>query len=145
MLFSQHVGALEITAEGQIQIHALAEAGGADLSELDFRGKVFPSETQDGEHIDLALFELLPAELHRIGTARNRVAQRAFAFAQIVIAGESVFHVFERAQRGAHVACGGGFLLGGAEILRSLEFTAEENRLCDPSGETPDDGIERAD
>src|SRR6476619_5468307 len=78
--FSQHVGALEITAEGQVQIHAFAEAGGADLSELDFRGKVFPDETQDGEHIDLALVELLPAELHRIGTARNCVAKRAFAF-----------------------------------------------------------------
>ena len=71
---------LEITAQGQVQIHALAEAGGADLGELDFRGEVFPSETQDREHVGLALFELLPAELHRIGTARNRVAQRAFAF-----------------------------------------------------------------
>ena len=80
LLFSQHVGALEITAEGQIQIHALAEAGGADLSQLDFCREVFPSETQDGEHIDLALVELLPAELHRIGTTRNCVAKRAFAF-----------------------------------------------------------------
>src|SRR4029077_14274624 len=78
--FPRRTSSLEITAEGQVQIHAFAQAGGADLSELDFRGKVFPDETQDGEHIDLALVELLPAELHRIGTARNCVAKRAFAF-----------------------------------------------------------------
>ena len=36
-------------------------------------------------------------------------------------------------------------MLGSAEILRSLELTAEENRLSDPGRETPDDGIERAD
>ena len=71
---------LEITAESQVQVHAFAEAGGANLCELDFRGEVFPSETQDGEHVDLALFELLPAELDRIGAARNCVAKRAFAF-----------------------------------------------------------------
>ena len=112
---------------------------------MNFRGKIFSGETQGGEHIDLTLFQLLPAELHRLATARDRVAQRAFAFVQIVIAGESVFHVFERTQRDAHVACGGCFLLGGAEILRSLEFTAEEDRLRDPGSETPDDGIERAD
>src|SRR5678816_3588154 len=45
---------LEITAEGQVQIHALAQAGCANLGELDFRGEVFPGETQDGEHVDLA-------------------------------------------------------------------------------------------
>src|SRR5206468_4505675 len=39
----------------------------------------------------------------------------------------------------------GGFLLGGAKILRSLKFTAEENRLRDPGSQTPDNGIERAD
>src|SRR4029077_7537132 len=49
------------------------------------------------------------------------------------------------AQRGAHVACGGGFLLGRAEILRSFKFTAKENRLRDSTGQTPDEGIERAD
>src|SRR6476646_4340132 len=136
---------IEITAEGQVQIHAFAQAGCANLRELDFRGEVFAGETQDGEHVDLALFELLPAELHRIGAARNRVAQRAFAFAQIVIGGESVFDLFERAQRGSHIACGGGLLLGGAEILRSFKFAAKENRLCDPSGQTPDESIERAD
>src|SRR4029077_9345014 len=38
----------------------------------------------------------------------------------------------------------GGFLLGGAEILCSLKFTAKENRLRDPTGETPDECIERA-
>src|SRR5439155_17239733 len=43
------------------------------------------------------------------------------------------------------VACGGGFLFGSAEILRSLKFTTEENRLRDPGGESPDEGIERAD
>src|SRR6476660_9361670 len=136
---------LEITAESQVQIHAFAEAGGTNLCELNFRGEVFSSETQDGEHVDLALFELQPSELHRIGAARNCVAQRAFAFAQIIIAGESIFDVLERVQRGAHVTCGGGFLLGGAEILRRLEFTPKENRLRDPTGETPDEGIERAD
>src|SRR4030095_14235548 len=47
--------------------------------------------------------------------------------------------------RGAYVACGGGFLLGGAEILCSLKFTAEENRLRDSSRETPNEGIERTD
>ena len=36
-------------------------------------------------------------------------------------------------------------MLGGAKILRGLEFTAEENRLSHPSGQTPDEGIERAD
>ena len=71
---------LEITAESQVQIHAFAQAGCADLCELDFRGEVFPSETQDGEHVDLALLELLSAELDRIGAARNCVAKRAFAF-----------------------------------------------------------------
>src|SRR4029450_4354306 len=79
------------------------------------------------------------------GTARNRGGQRALAFAQIIIAGERVFHFSERAQRGAYVACGGGFLLGGAEILCSLKFTAEENRLRDSSRETPNEGIERTD
>src|SRR6476620_3322254 len=99
---------IEITAERQVQVHAFAEAGCANLCELDFRGEVFPGETQDGEHVDLALFELLPAELDRIGAARNRVAQRAFAFTQIVIAGKSIFHFLERAQRVAHVTCSGG-------------------------------------
>jgi hypothetical protein len=103
-----------------MQVHALAEAGGADLGQLDFCGEIFPGKPQDGEHVDLTLFKLQPAEFHGVGTARNRVAQRAFAFAQVVIGCESVFHVFERSQRGAHVACGGGFLLDGAEILRSL-------------------------
>ena len=138
-------GSLEITAESQVQIHALAEAGSADLSELDFRGEIFPGETQDGEHVDLALLELLSAELHRFGTARNSRAKRAFAFAKIVIGGECIFHFLERAQRVAHVTRGGGFLLGGAKILRSLEFTAKENRLRDSTSKTPDEGIERAD
>ena len=66
-------------------------------------------------------------------------------FDLVVIGGESVFDVLERAQCGAHVACGGSFLLGGAEILRSFKFAAKENRLRDPTGETPNEGIERAD
>src|SRR5215470_12326412 len=45
----------------------------------------------------------------------------------------------------AHVTGGCGFLFGGAKILRSLKFAAEENRLSDPAGETPDHGIERPD
>src|SRR3954451_2982953 len=143
--FSWRAGSLEITAKGQVQIRAFAEAGSADLSQLDVCGEAFTRQTQDGEHIDLALSELLPSKLHRLGAARNRVGQRAFAFAHIVIAGESVFHIFECAQRSAHVASGGGFLFGGAKILRSFKFTTEENWLRDPGGETPDDGIQRAD
>src|SRR6516162_8139744 len=45
----------------------------------------------------------------------------------------------------AHVTRGGGFLFGSAKILRSLKFAAEENRLSDPAGESPDERIERAD
>src|SRR5207249_7452926 len=136
-------GSLEITAEGQVQIHAFAEAGSADLGELDFCGEVFPGKAQDCKNVDLTLFELLPAKLHRIGTARNRIAQRTFAFTEIIIAGKSVFYVFKRAQSRTHIACCSGFLLGGTEILRSLKFTAKENRLRDSSGETPDHGIEQ--
>src|SRR5438128_7649493 len=127
---------LEITAESQVQIYAFAEAGSADLRQLNFCGEIFTGKTQDGEHVDLALFKLLPAKFHGVGTARNRVAQRAFAFMQIVVVSESVFHIFERAQCGADIACGGGFLLGGAEILRSLEFTPEENWLSYSSGKS---------
>ena len=144
-LFCQRARSFEVTAESEIQIHTFAEAGSADLSELDFRYEIFPGETQDGEHVDLALLELFFAELHRFSTAGNYGAKRAFAFAQIVITGECIFHFLERAQRVAHVSRGRGFLLGGANILRSLEFTAKENRLRDPTGETPDEGIERAD
>src|SRR5438874_1680488 len=144
-LFPRYAGPFEIAAEYEVQVHPLAQSGGADLGQLDFCGEIFPGKPQDREHVDLALFELLPAEFHGVGTARNRVGQRAFAFAQVVIACESVFHVFERSQRGTHVACRGGFLLGGAKILRSLKFTAEENRLRNPGSQTPDDGIERAD
>ncbi len=115
------------------------------MCKLDFCGEVFTGETQDSEHVDLALFELLPAEFDGVGAARNRVAQRAFAFAQIVIAGESVLHVFERAQRRPYVACGRSFLLSGTEILSCLEFTAKENWLGDSAGETPDERIEHTD
>jgi len=38
----------------------------------------------------------------------------------------------------AHVTRGGGFLFGGTKILRSLKFAAEENRLSDPAGESPE-------
>src|SRR5438067_11795114 len=138
-------GSLEITAESQVQVYAFPEAGSADLSQLDFGSEVFAGETQHSKHIDLPLFELLPAEFNRGSAAGNYGAKRSFAFAQIVITGECIFHFLERAQRVAHVSRGRGFLLGGAKILRSLEFTAKENRLRDPTGETPDEGIERAD
>src|SRR6478735_1669205 len=53
--FFRRASSLEITAEGQVQIHPFAKSRGLDLGELNFCGKVFPRETQDGEHIDLAL------------------------------------------------------------------------------------------
>src|SRR5215211_969570 len=143
--FCRRAGSLEVTAEGQVQVHSFVKTRGTDLRILDFRGEIFPGKTQDGEHVDLALFELLPAERHRFSTTGNYGAKRSFAFAQIVITGECIFHFLERAQRVAHVSRGRSFLLGGAKILRSLEFTAKENRLRDPTGETPDEGIERAD
>src|SRR3954463_9962784 len=144
-LFCQHARSFEVTAEGEIQIYTFTEAGSADLSELDFRYEIFSGETEDGEHVDLALLGLLSAERHRFSTAGNYGAKRAFAFAQIVITRECIFHFLKRAQRVAYVNRGRGFLLGGTQILRSLEFTAKENRLRDPAGETPDEGIERAD
>src|SRR3954452_5046836 len=144
-LFRQHARPFEVTAKSEIQIYTFAETGSADLSELDFRDEIFSGETQDGEHVDLALLELLSAERHRFSTAGNYGAKRSFAFAQIVITGECIFHFLERAQRVAHVSRGGGFLLGGTKILRSLEFTAKENRLRDPTSKTPDEGIEGAD
>lgn len=79
----------------------------------------------------------------RGGTVLEQVAQRAFAFAQVVVVSESVFHVFKGAQRGSGVARGRSFLLGGADVLRGLEFSAEEDRLGDPGGEAPGDGIKR--
>src|SRR6266566_5813739 len=138
-------GSLEVTAESQVQVHPFAKTRGTDLRVLDFRGEVFTGETQDGEHVGLALFELLPAEFHRVSAARNGVAQCAFAFTQIIIVSESVFHIFERAQRRPDVARGGGFLLGSAKILCSFEFAAEENRLSDSGGKSPDEGIEHPD
>src|ERR1700749_2092300 len=45
----------------------------------------------------------------------------------------------------SYVTRGRGFLLGGAKILRSLKFAAEENWLSDPAGESPDEGIKRPD
>ncbi len=90
------------------------------------------------------MFKLLSAEFHRLGTTRNCVAKCAFAFAQIVITGERIFHFLERAQRVAHVTRGRGFLLGSAKILRSLKFTTKEDRLRNPGGQTPDEGVERA-
>src|SRR3954463_7803476 len=144
-LFRQHARPFEITAKSEIQIYTFAEAGSADLSELDFRYEIFSGETQDGEHVDLALLELLSAERHRLSTAGNYRAKGTFAFAQIVITRECIFHFLKRAQGVADVNRGRGFLLGGAKILRSLEFTAKENRLRDSTSKTPDEGIERAD
>ena len=91
------------------------------------------------------LLELLAAELHRRAAVRDHVAERAFAFAQVVIAGQRVLHVLEGAERDADVARGGGFLLGGADVLRGLEFATEKDRLRDPAGEAPGDRIEHAD
>src|SRR5437764_13440308 len=88
---------------------------------------------------------MLASDRHRFSDTGNYGRKSCFSFAKIVITGECIFHFLERAQRVAHVSRGRGFLLGGAKILRSLEFTAKENRLRDPPGETPDEGIERAD
>src|SRR4029077_8093194 len=93
----------------------------------------------------MALVELLAAKLYAVGAARDHLSQRAFAFAQVVIADEGIFYVLERTQRGAHIARGRGLLLGGADALRGLEFTAEKDRLSDSGGKTPHDGIEHAD
>src|ERR1700747_3051816 len=135
----------EITAEGQVEVYAFTKSGRPHLCVLNFRSEVFSSETEDGEHVDLALFQLLPAEFYRVGAAGNGVTQCAFAFTQVVIASEAVFDIFERAQSEAYVTCGGSFLLGGAKVLRSLEFTTEKNRLGDGGGQSPKDGIDRAD
>ena len=51
--------AAEITAEGKVQVGALAQAGGTDFGEFDLRGQVFSGEPQDGEHVRLALVEPL--------------------------------------------------------------------------------------
>jgi hypothetical protein len=139
--FPWRARSLKIAAECQVKIYPLAEAGGADGGKLDLRGKVFPSKTQGGEHVDLALFQLRSAEFHGVGAARNCVGQRTFTFAQVVIASESIFDILKRAQRHAYIGCRSSFLLGGAEILRGLEFPAEKDRLRDPGRETPDDGI----
>src|SRR5689334_22029692 len=45
----------------------------------------------------------------------------------------------------AHVTGSRGFLLGGAEILRSLKLPTEENRLSDPACKSPEERVERAD
>src|SRR4051812_3890982 len=39
----------------------------------------------------------------------------------------------------------GGLLFGGANVLDGFEFAAEENRLGDAAGETPNEGIKRSD
>ena len=135
----------EITTKSQIQVYAFAQTGGADLRVLNFRGEVFTGETQDCEHVTLALFQLLPAEFHGISAARDRGSQCTLAFTKIVIVSEGVFHIFECAQCVAYVTRSGGFLLRGAKILCGLEFTAEENWLSNPGGESPENGIERAD
>src|ERR1700756_5761449 len=85
----------EITAEGEVEVYAFTKSGSPHLCVLNFRSEVFSSETQDSEHVDLTLFQLLSAEFYRIGAARNRVAQRAFAFTKVVIVSEGVFHIFK--------------------------------------------------
>src|SRR5947207_5371835 len=115
-LFPRYAGPFEIAAKREVQVHAFAQAGGADFGQFDFRGETLTGETQDSEHVGMALVELLAAELHAVGAARDHLGQRAFAFAQVVIVGQRVLHVLEGAKRGAGVARGGGFLLGGADI-----------------------------
>src|SRR5438552_8776433 len=61
-LFPRYAGAFEVAAEREVQVHAFAQSGGADLGQLDSFGEIFPGMPQDREHGDLALFELLPAE-----------------------------------------------------------------------------------
>ena len=61
----------EIAAESEVQVHAFAEAGSADLRQLDFCGEIFTGKTQDGKHVDLTLLELQPAEFHGVRTART--------------------------------------------------------------------------
>ena len=43
------------------------------------------------------------------------------------------------------VARGRRFLLGGADVLCGLEFATEKDRLRDPTGETPGQGIDHTD
>src|ERR1700757_5397819 len=93
----------EITAEGEVEVYAFTKSGSPHLCVLNFRSEVFSSETQDSEHVDLALFQLLLADFYRVGAAGNCVSQCAFAFTQIVVVGQRVFHVFKCAQRMAHV------------------------------------------
>jgi len=97
---------------------------------LDFCGQVFTGETQDSEHVDLALFELLSTEFHGVGTARNRVGQRAFAFAQVVVIGQCIFDILERAQGDADILRCGGFLLD----LRCYLVAQLDLILCDLLG-----------
>ena len=74
---------------------AFAEARGANLRELNLCREIFAGQAEDGEHVDLALFQLLPAEFYRVRAAGNCITQRAFAFAKIVIISESVFYIFK--------------------------------------------------
>jgi hypothetical protein len=39
---------LKVSAEGEMQVHAFAQAGGSDFCEFDFRAEVFAGEAQDG-------------------------------------------------------------------------------------------------
>src|SRR4051794_6710361 len=96
-LFRQHARPFEVTAESEIQIYTFAEAGSADLSELDFRYEICSGKAEDGEHVDLALLELLSAERHRFSTAASCRAKGPFAFAQIVITRECIFLFLKRA------------------------------------------------
>src|SRR5437868_128467 len=68
-LFPRYAGAFEVAAECEVQVHAFAEAGSADLGELNFCGEAFSAQTQDGEHVDLTLFELLAGKSHGLAAA----------------------------------------------------------------------------
>ena len=64
-----------------MQVHAFAQAGGADLCQLNLRGEVFAGKAEDGERVDLPLLELFAAQLYADGGIRDDLGQRAFAFA----------------------------------------------------------------
>src|SRR4029434_8071548 len=101
LLFPRTSSAPEVAAEGEVKVHAFAEAGGADFSEFDFCSEVFAGEPEDGKHVLLAFAEAGAAKLNGFSAGRDHVTERVFAFAQIVVAGECVFDILERVQRHA--------------------------------------------
>src|SRR5436190_2114808 len=94
-LLCRQASSFEITTEGEEEVHAFAQAGGANFGEFDLGGEVFTAQAEDGEHIGLALIELLAAQSHGIAAGGNHLGERAFAFAEVIIASERVLDVFE--------------------------------------------------